>query len=268
MVRSDETEWKFSRMSKKGWGSDPLAVDAVNAFASMEASCTIRLIGTFEPNLIFCHEDDLVHKIGELERYRPFDHIPVKRDSLIVGLLSVVNLRNNLIAPGNTVSHHMKQIDDNILIASDSGVLSFIEQADKNPCRLILRNMKIDGIVVLPDLQKLPVRSSIFFLITHLELLMATTLRSKFNGNDDWLSLLSSNRQSKIEEKWNNLSIENTPAARCRSHHHGCGRAIRTAGDLEWLTANEDPSCSLQCSPDRDRSRFSHPCVRPAARNP
>ena len=196
-------------MSKKRWGSVPLAVDAVNAFASMEASCTVRLIGTFEPNLIFCQEDDLVHEICELDRYRPFDHIPVKRDSHIVGLFSVVNLRNNLIAPGNTVSHHMKQIDDNILIASDSGVLSFIEQADENPCRLILRNTKIDGIVVLPDLQKLPVRSSIFFLITHLEILMATTLRSKFNDNDDWLSLLSSNRQSRIEAKWSNLRIEN-----------------------------------------------------------
>ena len=113
-----------------------------------------------------------MHEICELDRYRPFDHIPVKRDSHIVGLFSVVNLRNNLIAPGNTVSHHMKQIDDNILIASDSGVLSFIEQADENSCRLILRNTKIDGIVVLPDLQKLPVRSSIFFLITHQEFQM------------------------------------------------------------------------------------------------
>jgi hypothetical protein len=59
-----------------------------------------------------------VHEICELDRYRPFDHIPVKRDSHIVGLFSVVNLRNNLIAPGNTVSHHMKQIDDNVSAAN------------------------------------------------------------------------------------------------------------------------------------------------------
>jgi hypothetical protein len=62
--------------------------------------------------------------------------------------------------------------------------------------------------VVLADLQKLPVRSSIFFLITHLELLMATILRSKFN-DDAWLNLLSPNRQNKIEEKWNTLRTEN-----------------------------------------------------------
>jgi predicted transcriptional regulator len=209
MVRSDETEWKFSQMSKKGWGSDPLAVDAVNAFASMEASCTIRLIGTFEPNLIFCHEDDVVHEICELERYRPFDYLPVKRDAHIVGLLSLVTVRNIQASSGDIVSHHMTQIDDNTLIASDSGILSFIGQADEHPCRLILSNMKIDGIVVLADLQKLPVRSSIFFLITHLELLMATTLRSKFNDDNEWLSLLSPNRQGKIEEKWNTLRTEN-----------------------------------------------------------
>ena len=195
-------------MTKKGWGSDPLAVDAVNAFASMEASCTVRLIGTFEPDLIFCKEDDLVHEICESERYRPFDYLPVKRDAHIVGLLSLVNMGNIRASSGDAVSHHMAQIDDSTLIASDSGILSFIEQADEHPCRLILSNMKIDGIVVLADLQKLPVRSSIFFLITHLELLMATILRSKFD-DDTWLGLLSPNRQNKIEEKWNTLRTEN-----------------------------------------------------------
>jgi putative restriction endonuclease len=39
-------------------------------------------------------------------------------------------------------------------------------------------------------------------------------------------------------------------------HRDGCGRAIRTAGDLEWPTDNEAPSCRLRCPPDRDRPRF------------
>jgi hypothetical protein len=196
-------------MSKSGWGSEPLAVDAATAFASVEASVTVRLISTFEPDLICCQEHDLVHKICESDRYRPFDYLPVKRGSHIIGLLSLTNIRSNSDAGSDPVFKHMKHIDDTILVSSDVGILSFVEHAEEHPCRLVVSGMKLDGIVTLSDLQKLPVRPSIFFLITHLELLMATTLRSTFNEDGDWLKLLSQNRQDRIEEKWNALKIGN-----------------------------------------------------------
>jgi hypothetical protein len=115
-------------------------------------------------------------------------------------LLSVENAKSNRNLATDPVSKHMKQKDDATLIGSDVGILSFMEHAEEHPCRLVLSGMKLDGIVTLSDLQKLPVRPSIFLLITHLELLMATTLRSKFNDDGDWLHLLSSNRQDKIEK--------------------------------------------------------------------
>jgi hypothetical protein len=61
----------------------------------------------------------------------------------------------------------------------------------------------------LADLQKLPVRPSIFFLVTHLELLMPTTLRSSFNDEVHWLRLLSPNRQERIEKQWKKLKAGN-----------------------------------------------------------
>ena len=82
-------------MRKSGWGSEPLAVDAATAFAAMDASVTVRLISTFEPDLISCEEDDLVHKICESDRYRAFDYLPVKRGAQIIGLLSLTIVRNN-----------------------------------------------------------------------------------------------------------------------------------------------------------------------------
>jgi hypothetical protein len=195
-------------MNKMGWGSDPLSVDAATAFASMEAYATVRLISTFEPNLIFCKEDDQVHKICECDRYRSFDYLPVKRGDRIIGLLSVANLGSNLCLGSDAVTKHMKKIDDRILISSEAGVLSFIEQAEEFPCRLVLSGMELDGIVTLADLQKLPVRPSIFFLITHLELLMTNLLRSRFK-DDSWLKFLQANRQHKIEDKWRMLKIDN-----------------------------------------------------------
>jgi hypothetical protein len=62
----------------------------------------------------------------------------------------------------------MKRIDESILISGDVGILSFVEHADEHPCPLVVSGMKLDGIVTLSDLQKLTVRPSILFLITHL----------------------------------------------------------------------------------------------------
>jgi CBS domain-containing protein len=195
-------------MSKPGWGSEPLAVDAATAFASMEASVTVRLISTFEPDLIWCQESDLIHEICENDLYRPFDYLPVKRNGRIVGLLLLKDIRKNSGAHAGTVLMHMRQIDDTILISSDVGILAFVEYAHEHPCRLVVSGMKLDGMVTLADLQKLPVRPSIFFLITHLELLMANTLRSTFS-DDGWLKLLHPNRQKKITDEWDKLKADN-----------------------------------------------------------
>jgi hypothetical protein len=43
--------------------------------------------------------------------------------------------------------------------------------------------------------------------------------------------------------------------ARCCSHHHGCGRAIRTADRLEWPTVNEDPSCGPPSATSRRENK-------------
>ena len=69
-------------------------------------------------------------------------------------------------------------------------------------------------------------------------------------------SIVSRCRPERLRRSLCDLASARTPAARCRSHHHGCGRAIRTAGDLEWPTVNEDPSCGLRCPPDRHRPRL------------
>jgi putative restriction endonuclease len=66
-------------------------------------------------------------------------------------------------------------------------------------------------------------------------------------------------RPERLQRSLCDLPSARTPAARCRSHHHRCRRAIRTAGDLEWPTINEDPPCRLRCAPDRDRPRFPNP---------
>jgi hypothetical protein len=67
-------------------------------------------------------------------------------------------------------------------------VLRYIEEAEMSPCRLVLRHTQIAGIVTILDLQKLAVRPALFVLVTHLELLMAASIRACFQNRPDVLT--------------------------------------------------------------------------------
>jgi hypothetical protein len=104
----------------------------------------------------------------------------------------------------------MRPLDQSILITSGTGVLRYIEEAEESPCRMVLRQTRIAGIVTISDLQKLPVRPALFLVVTHLEPLMAAAIRSRFAGQFDeaWLALLGS-RRGGVEERWRDLNSKN-----------------------------------------------------------
>jgi hypothetical protein len=105
----------------------------------------------------------------------------------------------------------MRPLDQSILIASGTGVLAYIEEADQHPCRLVMRGTRIAGIVTISDLQKLPVRPALFLLVTHLELMMAAVIRERFRGRPDeeWLIHLGQQRRKCVEAKWQELQSNN-----------------------------------------------------------
>jgi putative restriction endonuclease len=53
-------------------------------------------------------------------------------------------------------------------------------------------------------------------------------------------SIVSRCRPERLKRSLCDLPSARAAAARCRSHHHRCGRAIRTAGDLEWPAADQN----------------------------
>jgi hypothetical protein len=97
----------------------------------------------------------------------------------------------------------MSPLDQSILIASDAGVLRYIDEAETSPCRLVLRHTRIAAIVTLADLNKLAIRPALFVLVTHLELLMAEAIRARLQDqpDDDWLMLLGDRRKT-VEQGW------------------------------------------------------------------
>jgi hypothetical protein len=189
------------------WAADPLSDGSIAAVETIEKAITVDLIATFEPQLKCCATTDTIVSLLAAGNYAPYDYLPVRSDDRIVGLLPLGQFRgaSNDLA-GLVAEGAMSPLDQSILIASDSGVLRYIEEAKASPCRLVLRHTQIDGIVTISDLQKLAVRPALFTLVTHLELLMAAAIRARFRDrpDEDWLEPLGGRRKS-VEDEWQRL---------------------------------------------------------------
>jgi hypothetical protein len=193
------------------WSADPLAGDSIAVVEAMERAVTVDLIATFEPKLICCTPADKISHLLSESEYSTFDYLPVQLDGRIVGLLPLCQFRSQEVPPSvEAAGNAMCALEQAILIASGTGVLRYMEEADESPCRLVMRETRIAGIVTISDLQKLPVRPALFLFITHLELLMAAVIRAHFRNrpDDDWLKLLG-DRRERVESEWQELNSRN-----------------------------------------------------------
>jgi hypothetical protein len=189
------------------WASDPLGDGSIAAVEAIEGAVTVDLIATFEPELMCCAKTDAIDRLLADPDYAHFDYLPVRSKDRIVGLLPLGEFRAAPIdPPGLTAEGVMHSLDQSILITSGSSVLRYIEEATASPCRLVIRDTQIDGIVTISDLQKLAVRPALFVLVTHLELLMAAAIRTHFRErpDEDWLNKLGDRRPG-VEQNWQKL---------------------------------------------------------------
>jgi hypothetical protein len=190
------------------WGADPLSDGVLAAVEAIERAVTVELIATFEPQLVCCSKTDEMVRLIDDGNYRQFDYLPVRFKDRIVGLLPLYKFRTAPIgSPGLAVEDAMCALDQSILITAGSGVLRYIEEAKASPCRLVVRDTQIAGIVTISDLSKLAVRPALFVLVTHLELLMADVIRRHFRGrpDEDWLVKLGE-RRARLEHEWQQLN--------------------------------------------------------------
>jgi hypothetical protein len=192
------------------WASDPLGDGSIAAVEAIESAVTVDLIATFEPQLMCCAKTDAIDRLLADPDYAQFDYLPVKSKDRIVGLLPLGEFRAAAIDPLRlTAEGVMHSLDQSILITSGSSVLRYIEEATASPCRLVIRDTRIAGIVTISDLQKLAVRPALFVLVTHLELLMAAAIRAQFRErpDEDWLGKLG-NRRLAVEQNWQKLKAD------------------------------------------------------------
>ncbi|HEY9853972.1 MAG TPA: hypothetical protein V6D28_31170 [Leptolyngbyaceae cyanobacterium] len=187
-------------MKEEQWASFPLNGGFNQALAALEAGMHVALIATFD--LKVCQINQTVEEVLANPGLQNFDYIPVCDRENIVGIFHRLNTAINPEQLSSiTVGEVMQAIDESILISANASLLSFIEDADHHPYRLILHGKRIVGMATLSDLQKFAVRPVLFALITCVELLLAEWLRQKYPENQ-WLASLSETRASLIEQRW------------------------------------------------------------------
>jgi hypothetical protein len=164
------------------------------ALRAMEASFHVRLIATFEPDLVCAPAE--ANAATWLANSNPdFDQFPVKHGDATVGIL----LRQGEYT-GKTIREAMHPLREGVIVSADMAIADLIPQLRESHYRLILRGGRIDGLVTQSDLLKLPVRIVLFALITHLEQIMADLISVRW-PDESWFGKLTEGRQTNIIKK-------------------------------------------------------------------
>jgi hypothetical protein len=172
--------------------------------ASFQSHLPIHLIATPRHTLHTCHKTERLAEVMARNTER-FDYFPVTGETMddrqqIIGLLELVPYFEGKPAEG-LVQDLMRPLSEDNLIGADAGILAFVRDADRTPCRLVMAASHISGLVSLSDLQRLPVRAALFALITHAEMTMADAIRREFSSSDGWKARLSDGRRQNVDEK-------------------------------------------------------------------
>ena len=154
----------------------------------------ITLISTPRYALTTCSEGDRVEDVIREIREADYDYVPVaqREDPYeIVGVLKTKPDRTG------TVKNVIEPLSEPLLIGGDASILDFARQADTQPYRLVVSGTRIDGLVTVSDLQKLPARAALFGLMTDLELLLQETIRRAFDPSQ-WRQMLNETRRQHL----------------------------------------------------------------------
>jgi hypothetical protein len=168
--------------------------------ASLERSAPVRLMATMKDVVVALADEPVAQAVRRADAQR-FDFLPVRehRDGPIIGLFR----RRDVQSPdAQQVSNVMQPLTGDILIGADAPLLDFVYAADTHPCRLVIDRRGIEGLVTLSDIQRLPVRTVLFGLFIHLEILLTDELRKQLGSDALPFGMLPSDRAKGAAKRW------------------------------------------------------------------
>jgi hypothetical protein len=194
--------------SGSSWAANAVTDDAEATLAAFQEGLPVGLIATARSAFKTCRLDEHLSAVVARNHANSFDYLPVVEGSgdrdqasdRIIGLVELVPFMQGT-EPRGFVRDGMRPLSEENLIGADASILTFLRDADRKQCRLIVSGPEISGLVSLSDLQRLPVRAALFAMVTHLEITMAHAIRTEFKQSDDWIGRLSPERQCKARNK-------------------------------------------------------------------
>jgi hypothetical protein len=132
--------------------------------------------------------------LRELEE-RQFDRAPVLQDGVVVGVVSLSELRRQ-----GSVAEYVHHLETGLLVAADVGLRELMRYLRDEPFLLVLEGRLISGLVTATDLGRPAGRTYFYLLLSQLEIALADVVRYRFPEQRLALALLSDNRRAKHSE--------------------------------------------------------------------
>jgi hypothetical protein len=181
----------------KRWASRPLKTSANDFLAAVRSEIPVSLIATPRADLK-CERGCRWQAVEANADLADFDQVPLTDDEgfRIEGIFVRGNGR--------------LELREDMFMAADAPLLSFLESADQCRFRFLLVDSSISGMATISDIQKLPVYSVLFSLVVAVEMLLMDWIRKKCRKNqDEWLVHLTKSQRGNVERHWQNALKEN-----------------------------------------------------------
>ena len=214
------------------WASPILGTSAGDFLASIRSEIPVALIAT--PRAGFKTQIKSAWKrIHSDPNLADFDQIPL------------TDTKENLIEAVFVRGTGLVELREDMFMASDAPLISFLETADQQRFRLLVKDGSVSGMATLSDVQKLPVYSVLFSIVLAVEMLLMDWIRKACGTNEHaWLDHLHSGQRGTIEKHWNEALKKNLAIDRlsCASFGH----EIRAAAGLGLFSGNDERHRSIK----------------------
>lgn len=178
------------------WGANHNA--SLEVLQQVQGSLKVELLMVPRSDFASCSPAETASEV-HLRNVNQFSYFPVMENGRILGLYHAERWFKE--TPLNVpIGDDFQKLSEEIVVGADASIFDFVMQADQHPTNLVVSGNQIAGLVSLSDLQQLPVRASLFALITSLEMAMALTIETTWDQPEDWMAHLSEGRAAKIRE--------------------------------------------------------------------
>ncbi len=179
------------------WASQPLKTSANDFLAAVRSEIPVSLIATPRAELK-CERSCRWQAVEANADLADFDQVPLTDDEGLCIEAVFVRGEGRL------------ELREDMFMAADAPLLSFLETADQNRFRFLLVDSTVSGMATISDIQKLPVYSVLFGLVVAVELLLMEWIRNRCGTNgDEWLGTLAKKQQGTIAKHWKDAITKN-----------------------------------------------------------